>query len=125
VLAIAKSEAGLCLEIAAALAGGNDVVVGGDATGLVGRLPANLRRRVVTAGVPIAAVLVEGDRAAALAVSQRVAAWNGPIVPVQAATIDQLLTGRATFAPELLVDEVSVSINTAAAGGNASLMSLS
>jgi RHH-type proline utilization regulon transcriptional repressor/proline dehydrogenase/delta 1-pyrroline-5-carboxylate dehydrogenase len=125
VLAIARSEAGLCLEIAAALAGGNDVVVEGDATGLVGRLPAELRRRVVAEGTPIAAVLVEGDRAAALAVSQRVAAWQGPIVPVQAASTDGLLTGRLTYAPELLVDEVSVSINTAAAGGNASLMSLS
>jgi len=60
-------------------------------------------------------VLVEGDVARLAEVARLVAAMPGPIVPVQSAADIDL---------DLLVHEVSVSINTAAAGGNASLMAL-
>jgi RHH-type proline utilization regulon transcriptional repressor/proline dehydrogenase/delta 1-pyrroline-5-carboxylate dehydrogenase len=44
----------------------------------------------------------------------------GPIVPVHAASPDQPLA----YTLEWLMEEVSTSINTTAAGGNASLMML-
>jgi RHH-type proline utilization regulon transcriptional repressor/proline dehydrogenase/delta 1-pyrroline-5-carboxylate dehydrogenase len=60
-------------------------------------------------------VLVEGDAARLAVVAGIVAHWAGPIVPVQSA---------ADVNRDMLVHEVSISINTAAAGGNASLMAL-
>ncbi len=63
----------------------------------------------------ISAALFAGSRGRALgAHSRRLAARDGPIVPVHV----------APYPLEFLVDEVSLSVNTAAAGGNASLMSI-
>jgi RHH-type proline utilization regulon transcriptional repressor/proline dehydrogenase/delta 1-pyrroline-5-carboxylate dehydrogenase len=62
----------------------------------------------------LAAALFSGDREALLALSRRLAEREGPIVPVH----------LAPYAPEFLVEEVSLSVNTAAAGGNASLMTI-
>jgi RHH-type proline utilization regulon transcriptional repressor/proline dehydrogenase/delta 1-pyrroline-5-carboxylate dehydrogenase len=62
----------------------------------------------------IAAVLFAGSPNELLALSHRLAERDGPIVPVH----------TAPYRPESLVDEVSLSVNTAAAGGNASLMTL-
>ncbi len=62
-------------------------------------------------------VLFDGDRDALLALNARVAVRPGPIVMVQA-------RGRDGYRPEWLVEERSVSTNTAAAGGNASLMAM-
>jgi RHH-type proline utilization regulon transcriptional repressor/proline dehydrogenase/delta 1-pyrroline-5-carboxylate dehydrogenase len=67
-------------------------------------------------------VLFEGDSDALHAVNQAVAARPGPLVPVQGVTRDDLADGRAGYALEWLLLERSVSNNTAAAGGNASLM---
>ena len=50
-----------------------------------------------------------------------VAARPGPIVPVLGVRSEELSAGGA-YALEMLVREVSVCVNTAAAGGNASLM---
>ncbi|CAM5221564.1 Bifunctional protein PutA OS=Castellaniella defragrans OX=75697 GN=HNR28_000344 PE=3 SV=1 [Castellaniella defragrans] len=67
------------------------------------------------------AVLFEGDGDALLALNQAVAARSGPIVPVLARRSDELSAGAA-YPLEMLVREVSICVNTAAAGGNASLM---
>ncbi|RVT89989.1 bifunctional proline dehydrogenase/L-glutamate gamma-semialdehyde dehydrogenase PutA [Rhodovarius crocodyli] len=64
-----------------------------------------------------AAVLFAGDEAALLAMLARVAALDGPILPV-------IVARDGVYPTEMLVQERSISINTAAAGGNASLMSL-
>jgi RHH-type proline utilization regulon transcriptional repressor/proline dehydrogenase/delta 1-pyrroline-5-carboxylate dehydrogenase len=61
------------------------------------------------------AVLVEGDAGRVLEVQRIVAGFAGPIVPVMAS---------GDVNTDMLVHEMSVSINTAAAGGNASLMAL-
>jgi RHH-type proline utilization regulon transcriptional repressor/proline dehydrogenase/delta 1-pyrroline-5-carboxylate dehydrogenase len=61
------------------------------------------------------AVIADGDAERLAAVAQVVAEWPGKVVPVEA--LDDLN-------PAMLVREVSVSINTAAAGGNASLVAL-
>jgi RHH-type proline utilization regulon transcriptional repressor/proline dehydrogenase/delta 1-pyrroline-5-carboxylate dehydrogenase len=62
----------------------------------------------------LAAVLFEGSAEALLALNRRLAARDGPVVPVHV----------APYPRELLFDEVSLSVNTAAAGGNASLMTI-
>ena len=74
------------------------------------RLSANLMSEKHIDGV-----LVEGDAARVAEVAHQVALLPGKIVPVQSA---------ADVNRDMLVHEVSVSINTAAAGGNASLMAL-
>ncbi|MVW70602.1 trifunctional transcriptional regulator/proline dehydrogenase/L-glutamate gamma-semialdehyde dehydrogenase [Bordetella sp. 15P40C-2] len=68
-------------------------------------------------------VLFEGDGDDLRAWNERIASRDGPIVIVQGLTPDAIATG-ATYAPELLLAERSVSVNTAAAGGNASLMTI-
>lgn len=62
----------------------------------------------------IRAVLFQGTPDRLLALNQRMAEREGPIVPVYC----------APYPVEFLFDEVSLSINTAAAGGNASLMTI-
>jgi RHH-type proline utilization regulon transcriptional repressor/proline dehydrogenase/delta 1-pyrroline-5-carboxylate dehydrogenase len=62
----------------------------------------------------IAAVLFAGSAADLSALTRRLAERDGPIVPVHG----------APYPLEFLVDEVSVSVNTAAAGGNAGLMTI-
>lgn len=63
------------------------------------------------------AVLFDGDASALIDVQQRIAVRVGPVIPVQA------WQGADTLPPGLLAER-SVSTNTAAAGGNASLMTL-
>jgi RHH-type proline utilization regulon transcriptional repressor/proline dehydrogenase/delta 1-pyrroline-5-carboxylate dehydrogenase len=62
----------------------------------------------------LAAVLFSGSPAALLALRRRLADRRGPIIPVHV----------APYPRALLFDEVSLSTNTAAAGGNASLMTI-
>jgi RHH-type proline utilization regulon transcriptional repressor/proline dehydrogenase/delta 1-pyrroline-5-carboxylate dehydrogenase len=64
----------------------------------------------------IGAVLVE-DAADVPAVAQALAERDGPIVPLQLASADG-------YVLDWLVEEISISINTTAAGGNASLMTI-
>ncbi|SDA35455.1 trifunctional transcriptional regulator/proline dehydrogenase/L-glutamate gamma-semialdehyde dehydrogenase [Sphingomonas sp. NFR15] len=109
------SAAGLIEQMAAVLATGNRGVVEGMA------LPAGLPARVAAAfaveAESCAAALVEGDPAETLA---QVAALDGPIVSVHRADPARPLA----YDPVWLVEEVSTSINTTAAGGNASLMAI-
>ena len=67
------------------------------------------------------AVLFEGDSDTLRELNQEVAQRQGAIVSVQGLSSDELAAG-ATYRLERLLREVSVSVNTAAAGGNASLM---
>lgn len=116
----ARSEEGLLAQIAAVLATGS----GGIATGLP--LPADLPTAVKAAlgsqggAAPIAAVLVEGGDAGARAVLAEVAQMDGAIVAVCCADPGQPLP----YPVERPVEEVATSINTTAAGGNASLMAI-
>src|SRR5690606_24552092 len=67
------------------------------------------------------AVLFEGDSDALRELNGIVARRAGPIVSVQGLSSDEL-AGGASYRLERLLHEVSVSVNTAAAGGNATLM---
>src|SRR3546814_20046479 len=65
---------------------------------------------------PLGAVLVEGDAGRIGAAVRDVAGLPGPVVSVHAAGADGM------YPLHWLLEEVSTSINTTAAGGNASLM---
>ncbi|RYF50223.1 MAG: aldehyde dehydrogenase family protein, partial [Comamonadaceae bacterium] len=69
------------------------------------------------------AVLFEGDGDALLALNRRIAARDGALISVQGLSSAALLAGEQ-YVVERLLAERSVSVNTAAAGGNASLMTI-
>jgi len=123
ILAVAQTEQGLLLQLAAILATGNMAVIEAppEIAAITALLPATVRGRIVTG--PAAGVLVEGDAEAVKAITRRVAAMSGPILLVQGAKTEDLLSGKA-YSLDLLLTETSISTNTAAAGGNASLMAM-
>jgi RHH-type proline utilization regulon transcriptional repressor/proline dehydrogenase/delta 1-pyrroline-5-carboxylate dehydrogenase len=117
ILMAPATQAGLFEQMAAVLATGNRGYVEG--MPLPAGLPASVAACFSTQDTePFAAALVEGDEAAIGKVVAKVAARPGPIISVHAATTDQGLAYECDW----LVEEVSTSINTTAAGGNASLM---
>ncbi len=120
VLCLPRTMRGMFHQIGAALATGNiaRVVVPDALLGVLDRLPPALRGRVtVAAGADAsgsAAVLFEGDADALRDLARQVAALDGPIRPVLV----------EPYPLDLLLAERSLCINTAAAGGNASLMTI-
>ena len=126
-----QTAKGLFRQMAAALAAGNEVAVD-TASGLselLAGLPASVAARVMWSGNfeadgPFAGALVEGDAARVRAVNRRIAKLAGPLVLVQAAAIEALDADAEVYCLHWLLEEVSTSINTAAAGGNASLMTI-
>lgn len=120
VLLLPQTRDGLIEQLAATLATGNHAVVGNAALrGELSGLPQRVAERISwaddwrTAG-PYSGALIEGDDAVRRDALAQLAELPGPIVLPQAG------------APRLdwLVEEVSTSINTTAAGGNASLMAM-
>ncbi|HQQ70280.1 MAG TPA: L-glutamate gamma-semialdehyde dehydrogenase, partial [Alicycliphilus sp.] len=75
------------------------------------------------ASTPMAALLFEGDGDALLQVGAQVAAREGSIVRVESRSSDELHAGLG-YDLAALVHEQSLSTNTAAAGGNAQLMTM-
>ncbi|KQM19415.1 trifunctional transcriptional regulator/proline dehydrogenase/L-glutamate gamma-semialdehyde dehydrogenase [Novosphingobium sp. Leaf2] len=108
------TDAGLVSQMAAVLATGNRGAVQG--MDLPPGLPSAIAERFTgNAAEPFAACLVEGGDAAVRAACEAVAQMDGPIVPVHR-------WGPSGGDLCRLLEEVSTSINTTAAGGNASLM---
>ncbi|WEX77848.1 trifunctional transcriptional regulator/proline dehydrogenase/L-glutamate gamma-semialdehyde dehydrogenase [Sinorhizobium numidicum] len=131
VLLVPETEAGLYRQFAAALATGNSVVI--DAASGLQPLLKNLPSTVVlrlswskdwAADGPFAGALVEGDAERIRAVNKAIADLPGPLLLVQAASSDEIARNPDAYCLNWLVEEVSTSINTAAAGGNASLMAI-
>ena len=122
VAGVAAGMAGLLHQIAAALASGNRIVLADSelAQRLHSALPELPARSVSLAADPLATplsvLLFDGDGDEADPLRRRLAAREGPIVPLLMPEHDYDLTR--------LVHERTVSINTAAAGGNASLMTI-
>jgi RHH-type proline utilization regulon transcriptional repressor/proline dehydrogenase/delta 1-pyrroline-5-carboxylate dehydrogenase len=121
---VARSEAGLHDQVAAVLATGNRAVIAADTAehGWLADLPEALASLVqwsdaALSEAGIAATLVE-SAADVPGVAEALAARAGPIVPLQ------LASAAGGYVLAWLVEEVSTSINTAAAGGNASLMAI-
>ncbi len=107
---------GLFEQMAAVLATGNRGVV---AHPLPDDLPPSVAAAFsASANGPCSVILVERDRIAVARAVAEAAAAPGPIISVHAAEQDQPLAYHCDW----LLEEVSISINTTAAGGNASLM---
>jgi RHH-type proline utilization regulon transcriptional repressor/proline dehydrogenase/delta 1-pyrroline-5-carboxylate dehydrogenase len=75
-------------------------------------------------GGSFAAALIEGEAARVRDLTVRIARLPGPLVPVQAASGRELTGHAEAYCLNWLLEEVSTSVNTAAAGGNASLMTI-
>jgi RHH-type proline utilization regulon transcriptional repressor/proline dehydrogenase/delta 1-pyrroline-5-carboxylate dehydrogenase len=111
---------GLLGQMAAVLATGNRATVEG--MPIPDGLPASVADRFRPDPCePFAACLAEGGEAQVRAATMAVAAMDGPIVPVHVwdSDVDSFGIGASCAA---LLEEVSISVNTTAAGGNASLM---
>ncbi|WP_060480716.1 trifunctional transcriptional regulator/proline dehydrogenase/L-glutamate gamma-semialdehyde dehydrogenase [Pseudomonas sp. NBRC 111119] len=127
VLCLADNEADLLAQLAAVLAVGSSAVWADSEPGkaLRNRLPRELQDKVrLTADwskddVAFDAVIHHGDSDQLRGVCQQVAKRAGAIVGVHG-----LSSGDHQVALERLVIERAVSVNTAAAGGNASLMTI-
>ncbi len=125
VAALAATAAGLRVQVGAILATGNTAVVERAAMSALDGLPAAVAARVMvvddwhgTDG--LRGILFEGEADALTALSRRVAERPGPILALEAVRS----TEREDYALVRLLEECTVSTNTAAAGGNASLMSI-
>jgi RHH-type proline utilization regulon transcriptional repressor/proline dehydrogenase/delta 1-pyrroline-5-carboxylate dehydrogenase len=120
---MARSVSGLLRQIGAAFATGNRVVMPPDAASadVFDTLPTDLRALIgrEAPGAHISAVLYEGDGDALAGIATALAESQTQVVPVYA-----VLSPAEDYPLEWLVTERSVSTNTAAAGGNASLMSI-
>jgi RHH-type proline utilization regulon transcriptional repressor/proline dehydrogenase/delta 1-pyrroline-5-carboxylate dehydrogenase len=120
ILLLPETREGLIAQVAAVLATGNRAVIGNVALrGEVAGLPERVAARLNWAddwrkAGPYSGALIEGDAATLTTALTDIATLPGPIVLAQAGT------------PRLdwLVEEVSTSVNTTAAGGNASLMAV-
>jgi RHH-type transcriptional regulator, proline utilization regulon repressor / proline dehydrogenase / delta 1-pyrroline-5-carboxylate dehydrogenase len=125
---VPTTASGARAQFAAVLATGNRALFSGAAgEALVAALPASLKRYAsVTKSADTAfdAVLFEGDSDELLALVKEVAKRPGPIVSVQGVAAGALENGDEDYALERLLAERSVSVNTAAAGGNANLMTI-
>jgi RHH-type proline utilization regulon transcriptional repressor/proline dehydrogenase/delta 1-pyrroline-5-carboxylate dehydrogenase len=122
---------GLYRQLAAALAAGNEVVID-RASGLentLAGLPASVSARITwsadwNADGPFAGALIEGDAERVRSINRAIAKLDGPLVLVQSATTEEVTGDEEAYGLNWLLEEVSTSINTAAAGGNASLMTI-
>ncbi|CAM3444753.1 trifunctional transcriptional regulator/proline dehydrogenase/L-glutamate gamma-semialdehyde dehydrogenase [Bordetella sputigena] len=131
VLCVAASEQGARAQWAAAQATGNRVLYADNSVArlFAQNLPPAQRDGVAfmrdedTESADYHSVLFEGDSDALRVLAARVATRPGPIVSVQGLSSDAVAQGQSYVLDRLLAER-SISVNTAAAGGNASLMTI-
>lgn len=118
-----SSRAGFYQQIAVVLATGNRGLVAGRS--LPEGLPASVASRFAEKGdgEQLAGALFEGDAKALQALQASLAEREGPVVTLQAASPEECAT-RPAYRADWMCEEIATSINTSAAGGNASLMAL-
>jgi RHH-type transcriptional regulator, proline utilization regulon repressor / proline dehydrogenase / delta 1-pyrroline-5-carboxylate dehydrogenase len=131
ILLVPKTVQGLYAQLASALATGNSALI--DATDdlkpVLQSLPESVKSRIqlvergAWAGADLAGALLEASSEALIALNKTVAALPGPLLLVQAAASAEMGDSNV-YCLDWLVEEVSISTNTAAAGGNASLMAI-
>jgi RHH-type proline utilization regulon transcriptional repressor/proline dehydrogenase/delta 1-pyrroline-5-carboxylate dehydrogenase len=130
VLCLPASRFGLLLQVGAALATGNLALVCPSPAlqKLLGGLPAAFAERVTLidawADRRFDAVLLEGGNALLRTVARQIAAREGPITGIDCIDSATLAASHRDYCLDGLLRERSTSINTAAAGGNASLMTI-
>ncbi|MBG6071373.1 MULTISPECIES: trifunctional transcriptional regulator/proline dehydrogenase/L-glutamate gamma-semialdehyde dehydrogenase [unclassified Polaromonas] len=135
VWAVPQTALGLVQQVAAALASGNPCWLETPAAHspvalALAALPAEVKAFVQTRSAgklmgetQLSAMLFEGDGDALQALLPRIAEHPGAIVRVENLTSAQLAAG-AVYDVSALMHEQSISTNTAAAGGNAQLMTM-
>lgn len=136
VLCVPATMLGAQVQFGAALATGNQAVfpvadrTAEIATRFATDLPAHLVQHVdlvnddsIDSDEFIGAALFEGDKNGLIELNRRLARRAGPIVQAQGLGPQAIEQGQI-YRLERLLAERSVSVNTAAAGGNASLMSI-
>jgi RHH-type proline utilization regulon transcriptional repressor/proline dehydrogenase/delta 1-pyrroline-5-carboxylate dehydrogenase len=123
VACVASNIDDLLHQITAALATGNRALIDAAHRSALHRMPPSLERWVLEVPSVLEAnfqvMLFSGDAKTLRNINQSLSTMKGMIVPLVVARAD------GGYPLELLVRERSVSINTAAAGGNASLMTIS
>ena len=125
VLCLAATDADRLLQLAAVLAVGSQAVWPSTAAALYEQLPRDVQERIVlvrdwmSPTVAFDAVLLHDSEVALLETNAALARREGPIIGVQ-----RLALGETDIPLERLLVERSLSVNTAAAGGNASLMTI-
>jgi RHH-type proline utilization regulon transcriptional repressor/proline dehydrogenase/delta 1-pyrroline-5-carboxylate dehydrogenase len=125
VLCLAHDDADRLLQLAAVLATGSRAVWPAEAQALLQQLPSEVQARVALArdwaapGVAYDAVLLHGSIEELANVQRRLSRREGPVV-----SVERLDPGDTAVPLERLVIERALSINTAAAGGNATLMTI-
>ncbi|MDQ0457337.1 trifunctional transcriptional regulator/proline dehydrogenase/L-glutamate gamma-semialdehyde dehydrogenase [Rhizobium paknamense] len=133
ILLVPRTLTGLYRQLAACLATGNSAIVDVTALGssVLDRLPQSLKLRVNSVSrdgwakaVHFAGALLEAEGEELIALNKAIADLPGPLVLVQAASSEAISRDTDAYCLNWLVEEVSVSTNTAAAGGNASLMAI-
>ena len=126
-LCLADNEADLLTQLAAVLAVGSSAVVldGEPGKSVRSHLPKEVQARIKLVSdwnkedVAFDAVLHHGDSDQLRGICEQIAKRPGAIVGVHG-----LSSGETAVALERLVIERALSVNTAAAGGNASLMTI-
>ena len=125
VLCLAADDADRLVQLAAVLAAGSTAVWPTETQALRDALPASVRDAIVLAPdwaaptVTLDAALHHGDAVSLQALCARMAERPGPIVGIRSQP-----PGGVDIPLEALVIERALSVNTAAAGGNASLMTI-
>ncbi|HEX7438466.1 MAG TPA: trifunctional transcriptional regulator/proline dehydrogenase/L-glutamate gamma-semialdehyde dehydrogenase [Caldimonas sp.] len=126
VLCLGETRADLLRQLSTVRAAGARAatLAGATAAAIVGELPPEWRERVLVVTEPLRdafdAALIRADAARVAEWSRRLAARDGPIVALHTMPAE----GAGSFDLERLLVERSLSVNTAAAGGNASLMTI-
>ncbi|AVP58155.1 trifunctional transcriptional regulator/proline dehydrogenase/L-glutamate gamma-semialdehyde dehydrogenase [Pulveribacter suum] len=124
VLCLGKDDDARLLQLATVLAAGSQVLWPASAVALRARLPAAVQERMILAADPLAAdfdaALQDGDAESLRAIQMQLAERPGALVGLAAVRSEE----EAVAALLRLILERAVSINTTAAGGNASLMTM-
>ncbi|MBW9113631.1 trifunctional transcriptional regulator/proline dehydrogenase/L-glutamate gamma-semialdehyde dehydrogenase [Rhizobium cauense] len=131
ILCAPHSVTGLLHQLSAVLATGNRAAIEGDDSlrKKLSGLPTSVAQRISwldqSPGTePMAGALIEGEGDRVSAILEKIAAMPGPLLLTQSASTAELERNPDAYCLNWLLEEVSTSINTAAAGGNASLMSI-
>jgi RHH-type transcriptional regulator, proline utilization regulon repressor / proline dehydrogenase / delta 1-pyrroline-5-carboxylate dehydrogenase len=126
VLCLARNDADRLVQLAAVLAVGSRAIwPAQESQALLQRLPSIVQAHIAWARdwtapeVSFDAVLLHGSLQELASVQQQLSQRDGPVV-----SVERLAPGDTAVPLERLVIERALSINTAAAGGNASLMTI-
>jgi len=136
VLLVPQSKKGLLRQLGYVLATGNKALISAPATliEMLQQLPAAVTARLIgqrrdqtqqpfTDHV-LSGALIEGEGDFVTSLLTQLASRSGPLVLTQAASTAEIEANLDAYCLDWLAEEVAVSINTTAAGGNASLMSI-